>query len=51
MHQETMTFTRKRKVSTPRIMELHVGVKEFGKQCMPSLQQNVVHSSIFSMKH
>lgn len=51
MHQETTTFTRKRKVSTPCIMGSHVGVKEFEKQCMPSLQQNVVPSSIFSMKH
>lgn len=45
------SFIRKIKVSTPCIMGLHVGVKEFGKQCMPSLQQNVVPSSIFLMKH
>lgn len=51
MHQEPMTFTSKRKVSTACIMGLHVGVMEFGKQCMPSLQQNAVPSSIFSMKH
>lgn len=44
-------FIRRIKVSTPCIMGLHVGVKEFGKQCMPSLQQNVVPSSIFIVKH
>lgn len=44
-------FTRKRKVSTPRVMGLHVGVKESGKQCMPSLQQNAVSSNNFIMKH
>lgn len=51
MHQETTTFTRTRKVSTPCIMGSHAGVTEFGKQCMPSLQQNAVPSSIFSTKH